>query len=235
MVNTCCTHTLCIKPFVLLLIRCPHGTVLLEMVGGSWYGRRRGSWGGKSEDEWFCQKCSTGIWWSRTECRHCASVTNDTADVPQSSIQEKIAVLEKTLACRGNDEPIFAGNRVLETELERHQKKLNGPKITAKHIETKQSWINRESKRIETESAKLAEMQESLGVRKETLRAAHEEIRILRGDLLREGESMDRKQESHHVPREHGGNTKSRTTRTESADRSRCEETGWMDERWIDR
>ena len=33
MVNTCCTHTLCIKPFVLLLIRCPHGTVLLEMVG----------------------------------------------------------------------------------------------------------------------------------------------------------------------------------------------------------
>ena len=25
--------TLCIKPFVLLLIRCPHGTVLLGMVG----------------------------------------------------------------------------------------------------------------------------------------------------------------------------------------------------------
>ena len=66
---------------------------------GSWYGRRRGSWGGKSEvrsDVWFCQKCGTGNWWSRKDCRHCASVTNDDADTPQTSAQEKIAVLEKT-------------------------------------------------------------------------------------------------------------------------------------------
>ena len=33
MASTCCTQTLCIKPFVLLLIRCPHGTVLLDVVG----------------------------------------------------------------------------------------------------------------------------------------------------------------------------------------------------------
>ena len=38
-----------------------------------------------------------------------------------------------------------------ENELERHQKKLNGPKNTAKHTETKQNWINRESKSIEAE------------------------------------------------------------------------------------
>ena len=31
--NTGCTPTLCNNPFVLLLIRCPHGTVLLDMVG----------------------------------------------------------------------------------------------------------------------------------------------------------------------------------------------------------
>ena len=132
----------------------------------SWYGRRRGSWGGKSEvrseDEWFCQKCSTGIWWSRTDCRYCSNVTNDTVDLPQTSIQEKIAVLEKTLACMSNDEPVLAGKRVLEKELERYQKKN-----TAKHIKAKQNWINRMSKRIETESAKLAEMQENLRVRKE--------------------------------------------------------------------
>ena len=54
----------------------------------------------------------------------------------------------------GNDEPIVAGKRVQEKELERHQKKLNGPKNTAKHIEAEQNWINRGSKRIETESAK---------------------------------------------------------------------------------
>ena len=67
---------------------------------------------------------------------------------------------------------------------------------TAKHIEAKQNWINRESKRLEAETARLTELQESLRVRKETLRVAHEEIKILREDLLREGETMD-KNKSH--------------------------------------
>ena len=156
---------------------------------GSWYGRRRGSLGGKSEVrsevEWFCQKCGSGNWWSRTDCRHSASVTNTAADAPQTSVQEKIAVWEKTLAGMGNDEPIMAGKRVLEKELEKLRRKLNGPKKTAKHIEAKQNWINRESRRIETESAKLREMQENLRVRKESFRVAYEEINILRADLLR--------------------------------------------------
>ena len=132
---------------------------------GSWYGRRRDSWGGKSEvrseDEWFCQKCSAGNWWSRTECGHCASVTNDTADAPQTSMLGE--------DCSPGEDDSWYGQRrayccwrVLERELEWHQQKLNGPKNTAKHIEAKQNWINRESKRIETESAKLAEMQESI-------------------------------------------------------------------------
>ena len=110
--------------------------------------------------------------------------------------RRKIAVLEKTLAGMGNDEPILVGKKVLEKKLEKHQRKLNGPKNTAKHIEAKQNWINRESKRIESESAKLAEWQESLRERKETLRVAYEEIKILQEDLLREGESMD-KNKSH--------------------------------------
>ena len=52
---------------------------------------------------------------------------------------EKIAVLEKTLAGMGDDEPILAGKRVLEKELEKLQKKLNCPKKAAKHIEAKQN------------------------------------------------------------------------------------------------
>ena len=96
----------------------------------------------------------------------------------------------------GDDEPILAGKKVLEKELEKLQKKLNGPKKTAKHIEAKQNWINRESKRLEAETAGLAERQESLRVRKETLKVAYEEIKILREDLLREGETMD-KNKSH--------------------------------------
>ena len=96
----------------------------------------------------------------------------------------------------GDDEPILAGKKVLEKELEKLQKKLNGPKKTAKHIEAKQNWINRESKRLEAETARLTELQESLRVRKETLKVAYEEIKILREDLLKEGETMD-KNKSH--------------------------------------
>ena len=80
--------------------------------------------------------------------------------------QPALEVLENTIAGMLNDEPSLAGKRVLERELERHQKKPNGPKSTAKDIEAKQNWINRGSKRIETESAKLGEMQENLRVRK---------------------------------------------------------------------
>ena len=108
----------------------------------------------------------------------------------------KIAVLEKTLAGMGDDEPILAGKKVLEKELKKTQRKLNGQKNTAKHIEAKQNWFNRESKRVESESAKLAEMQENLRARNETLKVAYEEIKILREDLLREGETMD-KNKSH--------------------------------------
>ena len=67
---------------------------------------------------------------------------------------EKFKLLQNTLAGMGNDEPILAGKRVLEKELEKHQRKLNGPKNTAKHIEAKQNWINRESKRIESRERK---------------------------------------------------------------------------------
>ena len=53
---------------------------------------------------------------------------SDDSDIPQSSTRGKVAVLEKTLAGVGDDEPILAGKRVLEKELEKLQKKLNGPK-----------------------------------------------------------------------------------------------------------
>ena len=62
----------------------------------------------------------------------------------------------------------------------------------AEHIEAKQNRINKECKHVETESAKVAEMLESIRVRKETLRVAYEEIKKLRADLLREDESMDK-------------------------------------------
>ena len=69
----------------------------------------------------------------------------------------------------GDDEPILAGKKVLEKELDKLQRKLDGPKKTAMHIEAKQNWINRESKRLEAETARLTELQECLRVRKENI------------------------------------------------------------------
>ena len=149
-------------------------------------------------------------------------------------LRRKITVLEKTLAGMGDDEPILAGKKVLEKELEKLQKKLNGPKKTAKHIEAKQNWINRESKRLEAETARLTELQESLRVRKETLKVAYEEIKILREDLLKEGETMDQ-QEPLSISGRHGGNPETRTTRTSVLERIGFEETGWVDTRRFQR
>ena len=61
--------TLCIKPFCFAFDQM---SSLYNPAGygwygsyGSWYGRRRGSWGGKSEVrsdvEWFCQTCGTKV------------------------------------------------------------------------------------------------------------------------------------------------------------------------------
>ena len=104
----------------------------------------------------------------------------------------------------GNDEPILVGKRVLEKELEKLQRKLNGPKNTAKHIEAKQKWINRESKRIETESAKLVEMQESLRVRKETLKNSLRVHQDTPRRLATRGRNDGQKQEPHLSPESTG-------------------------------
>ena len=127
----------------------------------------------------------------------------------------------------GDDEPIFACKRVLEKELEKLQRKLNGPKKTAKHIEAKQNWINRESKRLESEGAKLAEWQESLRVRKETLRVAHEETRFSGGPAERRG-TDGQKQEPLHVSGKHRRNSNPRATRIGFLEGKGFEETGWM-------
>ena len=60
----------------------------------------------------------------------------------------------------------------------------------------KRQSTSRPSRIGSSETARLTELQESLRVRKETLKVAYEEIKILREDLLKEGETMD-KNKSH--------------------------------------
>ena len=69
----------------------------------------------------MCKNCSVVDSWSRTECRRCASVTNDIAGGAADLDRREDC---SPGACMSNDEPISAGKRVLERELERHQKKL---------------------------------------------------------------------------------------------------------------
>ena len=143
-----------------------------------------------------------------------ASVTKDTADAPQTSIQEKIAVPEKTITGTGNDEPVPAGKRVLEKEPGRHQKKLNGPE---KHCEAHRGQAKLDQHGVQNASRPRARRwwrcRRISEPGKKPLSVAYEENKILQADLLREGESIEKKQEPHHVSREHGGNSESRTTR----------------------
>ena len=182
---------LCVSDFVLLWIRCPHGTVLLDMIGP---GRNAVGMdddvaaGVKIRGTLRGRMVLPGVQRLKlvrsygTRLRSCRRLDSG-----------EDCSLGQDAGKYGQRRAYIAGMRVLGKELERHSKTLNGPKNTAKHIKAKQNWITMESKRVEAESAKVAEMQESMRVRKETLRAAHEEIKKLRADMLWEGKSMDKK------------------------------------------
>ena len=76
---------------------------------------------------------------------------------------------------------------------------------TAMFIEAMQNWITRESKRIETQSAKLAEMQENLRVKVNLKGGVQGDEDCPRG-LVARGSIDGQKQEPHHVSGDHGGN-----------------------------
>ena len=83
---------------------------------GSWNGGRRGSWGGKIRGTLRGRIILPEVhwnWWSRTECRHCASVMNEAAKLPQTCGR-------RWLACATTILYLLA--EVLRQELERHRK-----------------------------------------------------------------------------------------------------------------
>ena len=153
----------------------------------------------------------------------------------------KIAVLEKTLAGMGDDEPILAGKRVLEKELEKLQKKLNGPKKTAKHIEAKQNWINQ---RIQTRRGRNCKAD---GIAREPQSTKRNLESGLRGDQDSQRRPAERRridgqeQEPLLVSGGHGRNSEARATGTGVLERVGFEETSWLDtrrfvggNRWLD-
>ena len=185
--------TLCIKPFVLLLIRCPHGTVLLVMVGLDHMavsmdvdvaaGVESQKYAPMSNGSARSAVLGTG---GVVRIADTVRVSRTTMRIPhRPQHRRKLLSWRRRWLVWRTTNPFWLAQEFLEKELEKLQRKPNGPKKTAKHIEAKQNWIDGECTRLESESAKLAEWQESLRV-----------IKILRENLLREGEQMD-KNKSH--------------------------------------
>ena len=142
----------------------------------------------------------------------------------------KNAVLEKTLAGMGDDEPILAGKKVLEKELEKLQKKLNGPKKNGK---AHRGQTKLDQQRIQT----IAREPQST---KRNIESG------LRGDQdsqrrpAERGRNDGQKQEPL-VSGRHGGNPEARTARIGVLERVGIEETSWLDtrrfvggNRWLD-
>ena len=201
LVSACCTPLSVSSPFVLLFLRCPHGTVLLVMVGLDHMAVGMDVDVAVRVESQKYAPISNGS--ARSAVLETGGVVRiaDTVRVSRTSmrIPPRPRHRRKLLSWRGRQLIWTTRSQYwLAREFWRKklQRKLSGPKKTAKHIEAKHNWINRESKRLESESAKLAEWQEGLRVRKETLRGTCKEIKILREDLLREGESID-KNKSH--------------------------------------
>ena len=159
---------------------------------------------------------------------HSASVTNDDADTLQTSAQEKIAVLEKTLAGTGDDEPILAGKRVLEKKTRKTPKKVQWPEENGK---AHRGQTKLDQQRIHTPRVRECK---AGGVARELESAKRNFESGLRGDQDSPGgpaerkESMDKKQESLHVSGEHGRNSNPRATRTGFLERIGFEETSWV-------
>ena len=133
----------------------------------------------------------------------------------------KITVLEKTLAGMGDDEPILAGKKVLEKELKKLQKKLNGPKKNGK---AHRGQTKLDQQRIQTPRGGICKID---GIAREPQRPERNIESGLRGN-----------QDSQRGPSERGRND---TTRTGILERVGFEETGWVDRRrfsggnrWLD-
>ena len=83
----------------------------------------------------LCQKCSTGNWWMQTLCERHERYCGCPVDLNPGENRRP-----------GEDDCWNGRKRAREAPEE-----TQWPEDTAKHTETKQNWINRESKSIEAE------------------------------------------------------------------------------------
>ena len=215
-------HSLYQALLFLLLISCPHGTVLLDVVGMDHMavGNGTSTWqlGWKVGSTLRCRVVLPEVrHWKLVESYRLQTLCEcreRRRGYPAVVNSGKIAVLEKTMAGMGDDEPILAGKKVLETELEKLQKKLNGPKKTAKHIEAKTKL---DQQGIQTSRGGVCKAD---GIAREPQSAERNIESGLRGNQdsqrgpSERGRNDGQKQEPLLVSGGHGGNPEARTART---------------------
>ena len=120
------------------------------------------------------------------------------------------------------------------------KKNSNGPEETQQPEEhgrstsrSSRNWTQTRRGREREVGGDAGEYQSSERNSESSLRGDQDIARSPRRPASR-GRVDGQEQESRHVPAEHGGNTKSRTTRIELRRGNYFEETGWMDERRVE-
>jgi len=96
----------------------------------------------------------------------------------------KVAELEKAISQLG-DNPILAATKtMLEKDLAMQQRLAKDDRSTAKKLDQKQAWAERETKRIATETKRIEEARATLERRQAALTAELASIETLKADIL---------------------------------------------------
>jgi hypothetical protein len=158
----------------------------------------------KTADGWDCHTCGTNNWWSRHSCRGPCDANTETeigdataapptnlAGDPKALAAMKVLKLQDAIA-KLSDDPILAHAKIeLEKELLKQQKLAKDTRSTARKIDQKQGWIEREKKRVDSEIKEIAEKQKGLEERQKQLQVEVEELVKLKLELANEGPEED--------------------------------------------
>jgi hypothetical protein len=99
----------------------------------------------------------------------------------------KVTELEKAISQLG-DNPILAAIKAeLEKDLAKQQRLAKDDRSTAKKLDQKQAWAERETKRIASETKRIEEAKTTLERRQAALTAELASIEVLKADILAGG------------------------------------------------
>lgn len=100
----------------------------------------------------------------------------------------KIEALEKALEHAGDNPHLQDHTKALEAELKKLRRTANDTRSIAKQIDTLETWIGRERKRVEKLATDLEEAMVALTQRRADLETESEKLTQLKADMLNEEE-----------------------------------------------